>query len=104
MSGGSKINLTFLHVDIEYDEYECGGEDCTCDYVEILGQRYCGNSSLSAPIISCSLEVIFQSDSIYRFPGFRAEWTEIPDDGEWSSLGWWVKKLWMVGYIPEDGV
>ena len=79
---GSKINLTFLHVDIEYDEYECGGEDCTCDYVEVLGQRYCGNSSLPEPIISCSLEVIFQSDYWANFPGFRAKWTEIPDYGE----------------------
>ena len=82
MSGGSKINLTFLHVDIEYDEYECGGEDCTCDYVEVLGQRYCGNSSRSEPIISCSLEVIFQSDYDYNFPGFKAKWTEIHDDGD----------------------
>ena len=82
MSSGSKIKLTLLHVAIEYDEYWCGGEACTCDYVEILGQRYCGNSSLSEPIISCSLEVIFQSDYGYNFPGFRAKWTEIPDDGE----------------------
>ena len=82
MSSGSKIKLTLLHVAIEYDEYWCGGKACTCDYVEILGQRYCGNSSLSEPIISCSLEVIFQSDYGYNFPGFRAKWTEIPDDGE----------------------
>ena len=82
MSSGSKIKLTFLHVAIEYDEYWCGGKACTCDYVEILGQRYCGNSSLSEPIISCRLEVVFQSDYGYNFPGFRAKWTEIPDDGE----------------------
>ena len=82
MSSGSKIKLTLLHVAIEYDEYWCGGKACTCDYVEILGQRYCGNSSLSEPIISCSLEVIFQSDHGYNFPGFRAKWTEIHDDGE----------------------
>ena len=82
MSSGSKIKLTLLHVAIEYDEYWCGGKACTCDYVEILGQRYCGNSSLSEPIISCSLKVIFQSDYGYNFPGFRAKWTEIHDDGE----------------------
>ena len=82
MSSGSKIKLTLLHVAIEYDEYWCGGKACTCDFVEILGQRYCGNSSLSEPIISCSLEVIFQSDYGYNFPGFRAKWTEIHDDGE----------------------
>ena len=73
-------------MDIEYNEFFCGGDNCTCDYVEISGQRYCGNSSLPEPIVRCSLEVIFQSDSIYRFPGFRAEWTEIPDNGEWSVL------------------
>ena len=69
-------------MDIEYDEYWCGGDNCTCDYVEILGQRYCG-TSLPEPIIGCSVEVLFQSDDWdFSFPGFRAEWTAIPDDGE----------------------
>ena len=83
MTVGSKINLTFLHVDLYYEEWWCGGDNCTCDYVEILGQRYCG-SSLPDPIISCNLEVKFSSFR-WRFEdnqGFRAEWTEIPDDGE----------------------
>ena len=33
-------------------------------------------------------------------------WTvrDHPDDGGWPSFGWWVTNLWMVGYIPEDGV
>ena len=68
-------------MDIAYDEFGCGGDNCTCDYVEILGQRFCG-ASLPEPIISCSLEVLFQSDSQYTYSGFRAEWTAIPDNGE----------------------
>ena len=64
-------------MDIEYEF--CGGDNCTCDYVEISGQRYCG-TSLPEPIISCSVEVLFQSDWDFNFPGFRAEWTAIPDD------------------------
>ena len=84
MSVGRRINLTFLNMDIEHDdEGGCGVGNCG-DYVEILGQRYCG-SSLPDPIISCNdLEVKFSS-YIWRFgdnQGFRAEWTEIPDDGE----------------------
>ena len=67
---------------IEYDENWCGGDECWCDYVEILGQKYCG-TSLPEPIFSCSLNVIFQSDLVDNFPGFRAEWKAIPDDGEW---------------------
>ena len=66
-------------MDIEYDDYWCGGDNCTCDYVEILGQRYCG-TSLPEPIIGCSVEVLFQSDISDQFPGFRAVWTAIPDD------------------------
>ena len=33
-------------------------------------------------------------------------WTvgDHPDDGGWPSFGWWVTNLWMVGYIPGDGV
>ena len=27
-----------------------------------------------------------------------------PDDGRWPSSDWWVTNLWMVGYIPGDGV
>ena len=89
MSLGSRIVLTFLNMDVEYDEKWCGGADCTCDYVEILGKRYCG-TSLPGPFISCNLDikVIFQSaltwydDYWYGNSGFRAEWTEIPDDGE----------------------
>ena len=78
---GSKINLTILNMDIEFDDYWCGGYACWCDYVEISGQRYCG-TSLPEPVISCSVEVIFESDPVENFPGFRAEWTEIPDAGE----------------------
>ena len=72
-------------MDIEHDEYWCGGADCTCDYIEILGERYCG-TSLPDPIISCyDLKVTFKSDNIAdgrwkSFSGFRAVWTEIPDD------------------------
>ena len=65
-------------MDTYHDEY---WGDCAFDYVEILGQRYCG-SSLPDPIISCNdLEVKFSS-YIWRFgdnQGFRAVWTEIPD-------------------------
>ena len=90
MSLGSRIVLTFLNMDVEYDEKWCGGADCTCDYVEILGKRYCG-TSLPGPFISCSLEleVIFQSamtwydNNWYGNSGFSAEWTEIPDSGEY---------------------
>ena len=68
-------------MDTYHDEY---WGDCAFDYVEILGQRYCG-SPLPDPIISCNdLEVKFSS-YIWRFgdnQGFRAVWTEIPDDGE----------------------
>ena len=56
--------------------------DCTCDFVEILGQRYCG-TSLPGPFIGCSFEVIFKSDYAKSSPGFRAVWTEIPDDREY---------------------
>ena len=35
MSVGSRIVLTFLNMDVEYDEKWCGGAECTCDYVEI---------------------------------------------------------------------
>ena len=87
MSVGSRIVLTFLNMDVEYDEKWCGGADCTCDYVEILGKRYCG-TSLPGPFISCSLEleVIFKSAMTwywYGNSGFSAEWTEIPDSGEY---------------------
>ena len=68
-------------MDIEYNEFFCGGDNCTCDYVEISGQKYCG-TSLPEPSISCSVEVIFQSDFSENYPGFRAEWTAIPDEGE----------------------
>ena len=78
-------------MDIEYDdEEEVGSWNCSGDYVEILGQRYCG-TSLPDPIISCNdLKVTFQSDNNAVFNkaeerwsrGFRAVWTEIPDDGE----------------------
>ena len=45
-------------MDTYHDEY---WGDCAFDYVEILGQRYCG-SSLPDPIISCNdLEVKFSS-------------------------------------------
>ena len=70
---------------IEYDdEGECGVGN-TGDYVEILGQRYC-DTLLPEPIISCNdLKVTFKSDNIAgtewkSFIGFRAVWTEIPDD------------------------
>ena len=70
-------------MDTYHDEY---WGDCAFDYVEILGQRYCG-SSLPDPIISCNdLEVKFSS-YIWRFEdnqGFRADWTEVPDDGKWG--------------------
>ena len=75
-------------MDIEYDEEEeVGSWNCSGDYVEILGQRYCG-TSLPEPIISCNdLKVTFQSDNNAVFnkaegrwsSGFRAVWTEIPD-------------------------
>ena len=70
-SAGSKINLTFIHIDVEYSDF-CGYENCAilvdmkpvpgaCTHVGILGQRYC-SSSLPDPIISCKLDVIFESD------------------------------------------
>ena len=33
-------------------------------------------------------------------------WTmgDHPDNGGWPSRGWWVTNLWMVGYLPRDGV
>ena len=70
-------------MDVEHDEYWCGGADCTCDYIEILGERYCG-TSLSEPIISCNdMQVTFKADNFDAGnQGFRAVWTEIPDDGE----------------------
>ena len=77
-------------MDIEHDdEGGCGVGNCG-DYVEILGQRYCGTSQ-PEPIISCNdLKLTFKSDYISEpknytpvvqwFGGFRAVWTEIPDD------------------------
>ena len=66
-------------MDIEYEF--CGGDNCTCDYVEISGQRYCG--TWNGTFLSCSMHVRFSTDD-YSSPndGFRAEWTAIHDDGE----------------------
>ena len=70
---------------IEYDDEGGCGLGNSGDYIEILGQRYCG-TFLPEPIISCNdLKVTFKSDNIAgtewkSFIGFRAVWTEIPDD------------------------
>lgn len=70
-------------MDIEYNVQYCGdGFDCLCDYVEILGQRYCGNWKWTGELQSCSMEVRFSSDETFSYSGFRLEWEEIPDDGE----------------------
>ena len=71
---------------IQYDDDGGCGVGNSGDYIEILGQRYCG-TFLPEPIISCNdLNVTFKSDNIADgrwkwFSGFRAVWTEIPDDG-----------------------
>ena len=90
---GSRINITFLNVDIEYNEYWCGGYNCgefgnpcTWDYVEMFGERFCGwwswRNGTWGP--HCSDEVVrFSSDDYDSWNnGFRAEWIEVPDDGE----------------------
>ena len=78
---GSKIKLTILNMDIEFDDYWCGGHLCWCDYVEISGQRYCG--TWNGTLLICPGQVKFKSDDFWTGnQGFRADWTEIPDDGE----------------------
>ena len=79
-------------MDIDYDEWWCGGDSCTCDYVEISGQRYCGTWNWT--LLSCSVQVRFSSDGSYTLPGFRAEWTAIPDDGECLSDEYCNQGLW----------
>ena len=81
-------------MDIEYNEYWCGsyncsefGNPCTWDYVEMFGERFCGLWSWNGtwgPF--CSDEVVrFSSDDYDSWnDGFRAEWIEVPDDGESS--------------------
>ena len=100
MPDGKRINLTFLNFDVEpgydymssiYDFYDDDYEpdhDCQWDYMEMLYgasyMRYCGNltSSLPGPFITCNnVKVKFVSDDYLNFPGFRAVWSLVEDDG-----------------------
>ena len=82
-------------MDIEYNEYWCAhngsyncsefGNPCTWDYVEMFGERFCGWWSWNGtwgPF--CTDEVVkFSSDDYDSWnDGFRAEWIEVPDNGE----------------------
>ena len=38
---GQRINVTFLHFDIELYEQYYDGTACSCDWLEIEGEKYC---------------------------------------------------------------
>ena len=82
INDGSKINLTFITFEVEFDPFD----DCGFDYVEIsfgnFNEKYCG-TSLPGPFISnTTITVKFQSDNFYNMTGFRAMWTEIIEGKE----------------------
>ena len=82
INDGSKINLTFITFEVEFDPFG----DCGFDYVEIsfgnFIEKYCG-TSLPGPFISnTTITVKFQSDDFYNMTGFRAMWTEIIEGKE----------------------
>ena len=69
--------MTLIHWDIQLCD-----NNCMCDYVEILGQRFCGTYNWTGSVVSCENVVRFSSDESITLSGFRAEWTEIPGDVE----------------------
>ena len=66
---------------------ECG--ECYYDYVSIsygsVEEKYCG-SEIPGPIISSgnTMTVVFVSDSVYQFTGFKATW-EAVDSSDTST-------------------
>ena len=80
-------------MDIDYNRCWCGScncsefrNPCTRDYVEMFGERFCGWWSWNGTWgPHCGNEVVrFSSDDYDSWnAGFRAEWIEVPDDGEY---------------------
>ena len=85
---------------------ECG--DCYYDYVSIsfgsIEEKYCGDY-IPGPIISSgnTMTVVFVSDSVYQFTGFKATW-EAVDEWQGCGPGQWKNGKCLPGQTPyPDG-
>ena len=76
MDEGQRIQIIFLHFDIELDETECGGNACECDWLEIEGVKYCGEKPYFITITSTNtVDIKFISDDYDASnAGFLAIW------------------------------
>ena len=74
---GQRIIITFPHFDIELNEEFCGGSACECDWLEIEGEKYCGELSTPWSIITNMNTVNIKFISDYSVPrtGFLAIWS-----------------------------
>ena len=78
MDEGKRINITFLHFDIEHDG------TCSKDWVEIEGEKYCGEKGTSSEIQTPfsiitntnSVNLRFISSSYDTLTGFLAIWSQ----------------------------
>ena len=94
----------------KHSKADCG--ECFYDYVSIsygsIEEKYCG-SDLPGPIISSgnTMTVVFVSDSVYQFTGFKATW-EAEDEEDWQECGsgpWenWKCQPGQTPYPPGHG-
>ena len=83
MDEGQRINITFLHFDIE-EEANCGD-----DWVELDNfSKHCGSISQPWTIISNTntLTVTFRSDESFTQTGFLAAWTATSEPPTYPTL------------------